>query len=142
MKAFATWRSPQHWPFRLHHASTLRKPLALASAYLALNMPDLEPFIKYTTVAAVGAGLHLLYTSRRERALAPKPLVAAAAHKYSEGELSTVPCSVSGTMLLCCQNLAVSGANQGKKIILAREITATTKRSPFAAVCAHASLSC
>ena len=84
-------------------------------------MPDssLKPFLKYTAAAALGAGV-AMFVSSRQRAVgtfiapaAPKKADGkGATYKDEGGELSTVACSLSGTMLLCTQNLAVSGANQ------------------------------
>ena len=80
------------------------------------TMPELEPVLRYSAAAALGAGVALLVSSRQRASSTPAPPVAAPCKPtYNDdtgGQLSEVACNLSGTMLLCTQNLAVSGANQ------------------------------
>ena len=80
------------------------------------TMPELEPLLRYSAAAALGAGVALLVSSRQRASSTPAPPVAAPCKPtYNDdtgGQLSEVACNLSGTMLLCTQNLAVSGANQ------------------------------
>jgi len=79
-------------------------------------MSNYEPVIKYTVAAALGAGVALFVASKSGgKSAAPQATreqIDAAPTKFSSVALAEVPAPLAGTMVLCTQNLAVSGANQ------------------------------
>jgi len=79
-------------------------------------MPDSTELAKYAAAACIGASVYSAVSVLRRGKLRPELPAASPAHaspaKFVNDALAAGPVMTPGTLLVCTQNLAVSGANQ------------------------------